>query len=75
MTQKISVTFNSDTDKYYKEREGKKRNTVRKIDEYDGRFTQIPTHICIRHKQKPEEVFVRELTDVTDYDGYRIFSW
>lgn len=75
MVKSITATFNSDTDNYYKEFKGKKRNTVRKIDEYDGRFTQIPTHLAIVHKQKPEEHFIRKLTDVTDYDGYRIFSW
>lgn len=73
--EKITVTFNSDTPNYYKESSGKKKNTVRKIDMYDERFKISPTHICIKHKQIQSECFTKKITDITDYEGFRIFSW
>lgn len=75
MVEEITVTFNSDTSNYYKEFSGKKRNTVRKIDATDIRFLGFPTNICIKHKQIPKEYFIKKITDITDYEVFRIFSW
>ena len=73
--RKVYVNFKSDTPNYYPERDGTKRNTVRKIDLNDVRFKVNVTHIGIIHAQNQDEIFIREITNITDYDGYRIYSW
>ena len=40
----------------------------------DNRFKVIPTDIIITCR-KINSQFERELTDITDFDGYRIYSW
>lgn len=69
------VEFKSNTPNYYKEQNGRKRNIVRKIDKRDKRFKFKPQWIKIIHKQLPKEYFCRKIQDITDYQGFRIFSW
>lgn len=68
------VTFKSKLDNWEKEMDGRKCNTIRKIDKNDKRFSIHPTHIKMK-KLESRDYFIRELTDITDYMGWRIFSW
>lgn len=70
----IIVTFNSNAENFKKETSGLKQNTVRKIDQTDGRFQVKPGYIRITCREK-QDWAIQELSDITDYDGYRIYSW
>lgn len=68
------VEFKSLSKYYDKEKNDKKNNTIRKIDKTDGRFSFKPKYIIIRNKNTNES-FIREISDITDFEGYRIFTW
>lgn len=78
------VTFKSNPEMYWKERGGDKPNTLRKIDKDDPRFQKLnrrmkgwqsePTHICIENNSSGDH-FIREITDVTEWEDWMIISW
>lgn len=78
------VIFKSESKMYEKEKSGIKPNTLRKMVTEDDRFIALrrklntwdyqPSHICIENKETKEH-FIREITDVTEWDGYLIISW
>lgn len=74
--RRVIVAFNSSPENWINERIGTKRNTVRKIDFRDVRFNTDATHVMItcrdNYKFKP---FIHRISNVTDFDGYRIYSW
>lgn len=74
MDENETVIFNSDPIHFKKEKSGLKRNTVRLIDNKDKRFSATPTHICITCRDTKSR-FVRKIRDITDFGGYRIYSW
>ncbi len=76
------IEFKSDTPNYYREESGKKSNTVRKVDN-DKRFDILFKRsirgynfgkIKIIHNQF-QEGFIREITDITFWEGFVIISW
>ncbi len=77
------IEFKSDTPNYYKEESGNKSNTVRVIRPSDERRNVIERmleigkygKIKIIHKQLPTEFFIRNISDVTWYNGCFIISW
>lgn len=69
----MRVTFKSLPEYYRKEESGRKSNTVRMIGD-DERFKGRPTEIEIVNV-RTHESFIRKITDITDYNGMRIFSW
>jgi hypothetical protein len=72
------IQFKSTPDNYFKERIGLKCNTVRK---FDGsiRFEILDTFPCDLEVEiintKTNESFIREVKDVTKFEGYYIISW
>jgi hypothetical protein len=73
-----TVTFKSLPDIFAKEKDGRKPNTLGMLDDLDTRFAELlngtATHITILNTHTGEE-FTREITDVTEWDGYLIISW
>jgi hypothetical protein len=71
------IIFKSNTENFYKERDGLKRNTIRKIDETDPRFIALRKgykKIKIVNKQTLES-FEKNITDYTEFEGWAILSW
>lgn len=68
---------------YDKEKSGIKPNTIRKIEFTDERWTILMNHLLGHYKEgwihiknsKSGEVFHREITDVSIWDGIFIISW
>ncbi len=81
---KYGLEFKSDTPNYYKEKDGRKANTVRVLG-YDDKRKEILDRMILRkeygvririiHKQLPTESFIRTISDVTKYSGWYIVSW
>lgn len=70
--------FKSRQEYFLKERSGVKPNTQRKIDDADERFDLLRKGEidfieikCI----ETGEIFIREITDVSIYDGWMTISW
>ena len=78
-----TVEFKSDTPYYYKEQGSLKTNTIRKIDMADDRFIILRKMkdnndygmIKIIHRQLPEESFIRNISDITEWDKCYLISW
>lgn len=82
------IIFKSTPENFKKEKSGLKRNTVRKIDFEDERFSRLTAlqdakrmgydvtfgSVYIQNTQTGQ-TFKRELTDITYFDGYLILSW
>jgi hypothetical protein len=71
------VIFKSTPENWNKERDGRKPNTFRKIDEEDSRFLLLRmgvNEIFMQNSETGEE-FHRFITDYTEWDGYAIISW
>ena len=81
-TDKV-IEFKSDTSNYYVEESGNKSNTVRVIEPSDDRKevldrmlkTKIYGKIKITHKQVLSECFIRDISNVTYFNGCFIISW
>lgn len=84
----MEIIFKSTPDNFRKEKSGRKRNTVRKVDFNDDRFTELISRSDDKEKgyhlrygsigiQDTEtgEIFRRRLTDITYFEGYLILSW
>ena len=73
------ITFKSKDYIFEKEKDGRKPNTFRKVDNLDERFEFLSnntiTGIQIINKNNPEEFFIRKVSDITFWDGYVIISW
>ena len=72
------VTFKSIPEMFEKEKDGRKPNTVRKIDEMDERFRKLFEDdcriICIKNT-RTDEIFQRVITDVSVWEDIMIISW
>lgn len=72
------VKFKSIPAMFVKEKDGRKPNTLRKIDMKDKRFhkllSQIVNFIEIENSETGE-IFQRAITDVTAWDDWMIISW
>ena len=82
MTNSIKkyLVFKSEPLFYYKELDGSKPNTIRKItDKDDYRYELLtygkPKKIKIINAENPKESFTREITDVSYWEGFWIISW
>ena len=74
----VIVTFKSIPEMFEKEKSGKKPNTFRKIQKDDYRFIALRMGIVKRisiHLPDISDMFEREITDYTEWDGYAIISW
>jgi hypothetical protein len=72
---------------FFKERNGKKPNTIRKVDWKDKRFQALakakgkfgkinrPKFITIVEAANKKLHFTRRITDVSFWDGFCIISW
>lgn len=74
-----TVTFKSNPQFFFKEREGTKPNTFRKDDPNDRRFQALdskrqPRFVRIRNSANRQH-FTRRITDISYYDGWWIISW
>ena len=76
---KVDLEFKSIPSFYYKEQDGSKPNTCRKIEESDPRDKILsegyPRYIRIRNAGNPKLSFIRKITDVSYWDGIWIISW
>lgn len=81
----IEFSFKTDTNIYWKERDGVKNNTVRKIDLNDFRFTQLiawseigwndgDIKIRITDSNHPNS-FVRDIRDITVWNDLMVITW
>lgn len=71
------VKFKSIPGMFDKEKDGRKPNTLRKIDGEDIRFYALK-HGCKRItiiNTATGEKFTRDITDYTEWEGYAIISW
>lgn len=73
-----TIIFCSDDEYYEKERRGLKKNTVRRMDKeevemFDKNRTNLTQIQIIRVGH--HEAFVRQLSDITVWQGLYIFSW
>jgi len=76
------ITFKSVPSNFEKEKDGRKPNTMRKVDWDDARFMRLagsslskpPTRVRIINTETLES-FTREITDITFWDGWCIISW
>lgn len=83
MTYGSLVQFKSDPFFYYKEKSGLKPNTFRKIEYHDARFDSLIDmmqkrefgKIQVFNSEDDNIFFIREITDVTYYQGFLIISW
>ena len=79
----MEVIFKSDTPNYYPEENGDKSNTVRTIQPSDTRKDILDNmlrkkkygKITIIHKQLQTEYFIRDISNITYYNGCYIISW
>ena len=71
-----AVVFRSIPENYEKEKSGAKPNTVRKITlDSIGEIGAVkPTHIIVENTLT-SDLFIRKLTDVTQWKEITIFSW
>jgi hypothetical protein len=79
---KTTLTFKSLPAIFRKERNGKKPNTLRRGDLSDQRFSILDDWIKAKEyglvrieNAVNKQSFVREVTDVTYYEGWYIISW
>ena len=75
---RVIVTFKSIPEMFEKEKSGIKPNTFRKIQKDDYRFIALRMGIVKRisiHLPDISDMFEREITDYTEWDGYAIISW
>lgn len=80
----INIIFKSTPENWFKEYDGRKPNTLRKIDADDVRFKTLREHalkndytdlyISINNTEDGRQ-FARKVTDYTEWDGYAIISW
>ncbi len=74
------ISFKSEPFFYYKEEDGTKPNTVRKVEPGDPRFEALDkmkaTHIKIVHSANGKS-FIRKITDISYMSFFRlwIISW
>ena len=81
--KKTEIMFKSTPENWYKEQSGQKSNTVRKQDKSDARFDLLnrwlngeDMSIIIGIKNtKTGDIFYRNVTDVTEFEGLYIISW
>lgn len=82
----LLVKFKSDKKFFYKERDGRKNNTVRFIDVTDIRFKKLlglssvdfeigDIDIRISNKDDPREFFIRHIKDISVYNTIIIITW
>lgn len=69
-----TLHFKSNPCFYYKELSGLKKNTIRKSNIFLPNEKPKNLKIAI-HNSVSGEYFVRQLTDISFYDGWYIFSW
>lgn len=69
------LVFKSTPENWMKERSGRKPNTLRKQDLTDARFHIRPGELLAIQNTETGEVFERQVTDVTHWEGWTIFSW
>ena len=62
---------------FEKEKDGRKPNTFRKIDEFDERFESLfnDCRLITIENVCTGECFQRKITDVSVWDGWMIISW
>lgn len=78
------IVFKSSPENWFKEAQGQKRNTIRKRDlEHDARFglmdrwlngEKMPLIIGIKNTETGD-IFYRNVTDVTKFEGVYVVSW
>jgi len=78
----VTIEFKSYPEIFLKEKDGRKPNTFRLVDNHDIRFEKLGMFNKITDKffigitnTETSEKFYREITDVTFYNGYVIISW
>lgn len=76
-----TIIFKSSHDFFVKERDGTKPNTIRNLNDFERivleewcKRTSYQT-IRIQLKDHPAIYFTRALTDISEWNGYHIFSW
>jgi len=76
------VKFKSFPENWVKEHDGRKPNTIRKKDLNDNRHRRLGVMMAADDYGTIEientatgEVFRRDITDVTEWDGWLIISW
>ena len=73
------VTFETCPGYYEQEEDGRKNNTVRKIDSEDPRFKWMADglvdHIQIVSSGNPEYNFRRDITDISFWEDIVIITW
>ncbi|MDD5068818.1 MAG: hypothetical protein PHN89_04450 [Candidatus Pacebacteria bacterium] len=76
--RKVFLEFKSRSYYYYKEKDGTKPYTVRKLDKEDNRNYILehgePTHVRIVRADNPVEFFEREITDTTWMDMFGLWG-
>lgn len=85
---KLNVVFKSTDDYYFKEKSGKKPNTIRKADMKDKRFIILKAvedndcpeclSITIKHISMDGTItdsFTKDVLDVSSWSDYFIVSW
>lgn len=81
MIERREIKFKSYPVYWNKESLGLKRNTVRKLD-VDERFDLLNKWMCGKadlmislENTNTGEIFTRDVTDVSEFEGYYIISW
>jgi len=72
------VKFKSIPEMWIKEKNGRKPNTVREIDEMDTRFQMLmesETNLITIENSETGETFSRAITDVSIWNNLMIISW
>jgi len=78
--------FKTHPEIFWKERDDVKNNTVREIDLSDDRFTQLiawselgwndgEIQIIIQCGQNPKEYCIKEIRDITLWNGLMVITW
>ena len=72
------ISFKSIPQMFEKERDGRKPNTIREMDEFDNRFkllAESKAHLITIVNTETQEAFTRKITDVSIWKNIMIISW
>jgi len=70
--------YKSIPEMWAKERDGRKPNTLRKVHDTDKRIIALRDDACDYieiENTETGQVFKREITDYTEWEGWAIISW
>ncbi len=75
----MEVNFKSESPYFEIEKDGRKPNTIRVENPKDERFQNLRfghvERIKIVHVKNPKKFFIREITDISFWNGLCIISW